>query len=411
MSRQDQDDRVAAQAAAQIAYNKEHAMDAPAYPEIVNRPAHSKLGASGAERWMNCVGSVKLLSFLGDDVSDEPDFTKEGTAMHEAAAHALLNDLDAWELVGETFYGLVMTPELADPIQVYLDYCRSLKGERYVEYGISSPVHPLFYGRMDFASYGRTLETVDLKGGQGIMVEVEDNPQCKYYSFGLIDGLERRTGGRLPDDLIVGLTIVQPRGFHHDGPVRRWETTVGEIKRWVHETLVPAMNATEYDDTLTPGDWCRFCPAKLVCPMLEGLFKVLATTDPKVIADQSDEAIGRSYPLAAAAKHYIKALEAEAYTRAMRGHDIPNTKLVHKRGNRVWKDGAVELAKAKFGADAFSPAEMKSPAELEKLPAAMNWVKEFAFTPTTGLTIALATDTRQAVKVTAPADRFAAVQT
>jgi hypothetical protein len=375
----------------------------------VTRPEHSPLGGSGAERWMNCAGSVALLKHMGEDISDEPDWTREGKAMHEGGAHALENNLDAWELVGMTFCQTVLTPELVDPLQIYLDYCRSLKGERYIEYAISSPVHPQFYGRLDFGCYGQILEIVDLKGGAGIMVEVEENPQEGYYAFGFIDGLERRTGGRIPDETVVRQTIVQPRGFHSDGPVRSWDTTVGAIKAWAHGTLVPAMNATAFDNSLNVGEWCRFCPAKLVCPMLTALFQAACLANPAHIPDMSDDAIGRNYTLSQGVRHYLKALDLEAYNRAMRGRTIPGGKLVQKRADRVWKDGAPALAKARFGNDAFTEPKLKSPAQLEALPAAKEWVKEFAYSPNTGLRFALATDPGQAVQVTAPADRFAAV--
>jgi hypothetical protein len=373
------------------------------------RPAHSPLGASGAERWMNCPGSVTLLQHLGLDDSDEPDYRREGVAMHEAAAHALLNELDAWELVGLEFNATPMTPELCDPLQIYLDYCRSLPGRRFVEYAISSPVHPSFYGTLDYGVLGDTIEIVDLKGGQGIMVEIVDNPQVKYYAFGLIDGVERQDGAAYADDKVVGLTICQPRGFHADGPVRRWETTVGALRAWVHGELLTAMNATAYDDSLEVGEWCRFCPAKLVCPMLTSLFEAACKANPKHIPDISDAALGLNFTLAAGVKHYLKALEAEAYTRAMHGHTIPGGKLVHKKASRVWKDGAVALAQARFGDAAMNPPAMKSPAEMEKVPSAKEWVKEFAYTPTSGLTFVLATNTGQAVQVTAPTERFAAV--
>ncbi len=376
------------------------------------RAPHSPLGGSGAERWMNCAGSIELLQHLGvEATSDEPDYQIEGVAGHEGAAHALDYDLDAWELVGRDFNNVTLTPALADPLQVYLDYCRSLGGERYVEYPISSPVHPNFYGTLDFGSLGKTIEIVDLKFGKGIMVEIEDNPQVKYYAFGLIDGLERHKGAQWRLDTVVGLTICQPRGHHADGPVRRWETSVGDIKDWVHNTLVPAMHATEYDHSLTVGEWCRFCPAKLVCPMLSGLFEAAAKANPKHIPDMSDEAIGQSFQLAAGVKHYLKALELEAYNRAMRGKTIPGGKLVHKRANRVWKDGAVEMFKQRFPDDAFTKPQFKSPAEMEKVPSAKELVKEFAYTPTSGLSFVLESATGTAVQVTNPAERFAGVDT
>ena len=379
---------------------------------MTERPLHSPLGASGAERWMNCPGSVALLQHVGMDISDEPDYRREGVAMHEAAAHALeqFPGLDAWELVGMEFNGTAMTPELCDPLQVYLDYCRSLGGEQYVEYPVSSPIHDQFYGTLDFGSLSETIEIVDLKGGAGIMVEIEDNPQVKYYAYGLIDGIERSLRRGFDKDMVVGLTICQPRGHHADGPVRRWETSVGYIKDWVHDELVPAMDATEFDQTLTVGEWCRFCPAKLVCPMLTSLFEAACKANPKHLPDSSDEALGRSFTLAAGVKHYVKALELEAYNRAMRGHAIPGGKLVHKKANRVWKEGAVALAAQRFGDEAWTEREIKTPAALEKVPAAKEWVKEFAFTPTSGLTFVLETATGSAVQVTAPADRFAEIK-
>lgn len=407
MSRADQDAAVVRQAAQQIAYNAAKEQERE-MPEAM-RPTHSPLGASGAERWLNCPGSVTLLKHLDLDESEEPDYRREGTAMHEAAAHALINGLDAWELVGETFFDTPMTPELCNPLQIYLDYCRTLKGERYIEYAISSPVHPQFYGTADFGCYGATLEVVDLKGGMGIMVEADHNPQLMYYAFGFIDGLERRSGGLIPEDTEVKLTICQPRGFHSDGPIRSWVSTVWAIKTWVHEKLVPAMQATEFEDRLTPGDWCRFCPAKLACPVLTDLFKAAALSNPKHLPDTSDAALGENYRLADGVKYYLKALEAEAFARRMRGRLVPHTKLVQKKANRVWKDGAALLAEQRFGPAAFNEPSLKSPAEMEKVPEASPWVKEFAYTPNTGLTLALDTDSRQEVMVTDPAARFADV--
>lgn len=378
----------------------------------MTRPLHSPLGASGAERWMSCPGSVALLELVGEeDTSDEPDYRREGTAAHAAAAHALWdgdgNSMDAWELVGMEFNQLVMTPELCDPLQIYLDHCRSLDGHRFVEYPISSPIHDQFYGTLDFGVLGETIEIVDLKMGQGIMVEIEDNPQLKYYAFGLIDGIERHGRRGFDKDTVVGLTICQPRGFHSDGPVRRWETTVGYIKDWVHDELVPAMDATAYDQSLQVGEWCRFCPAKLACPMLTSLFQAAALANPQHIPDMNDEMIGHNFTLAAGVKHYIKALELEAYNRAMRGKTIPGGKLVHKKANRVWKDGAVDQMKQRFGDDAWNPPEIKTPAQMEKVPAAKEWTKEFSYTPTSGLTFVLDTHSGQGVNVKSPTERFA----
>jgi hypothetical protein len=381
---------------------------------------HSPLGASGAERWMNCPGSVGLLRDLKLPESDEPDYRREGTAMHEAAEHCLRTGCDTWEIVGQTFNETVIDPPMADAIQVYLDDCRDdidQSSFHHVEYRISSPVHPDFYGSADFVAMlaaanrirldeigkdpNEVLKVKDLKGGEGIVVEPEDNPQMKYYAFGVIDGIERSSAVKLRDDLRVELSIVQPRAFHVDGPIRRWETTVGEIKRWVHEVLVPAMVNAELDDSLEAGPWCRFCPAKLVCPLLTSLFKAACVANPKEVVNLNDESLARSWQYRDAVKFYLNAMDAEVFRRLNSGVEFTGVaKLVPKKSNRVWNTGAAEAAKTKFGADAMDPATIKSPATLEKLsPAAKAFVKEYAYHPDTGLTVARWDDSKPAVKV------------
>ncbi len=41
------------------------------------RPVHSPLGASAAERWMNCAGSVTLIKQLDLEDTDEPEYPRE----------------------------------------------------------------------------------------------------------------------------------------------------------------------------------------------------------------------------------------------------------------------------------------------------------------------------------------------
>lgn len=384
-----------------------------------DRPKHSPLGASGAERWMKCPGSVTLLRDLRLPESDEPDYRREGTAMHEAAAHCLNNGLDAWEVVGQTFYKTVIAPEMGDAIQVYLDHVvpimKAAGADAWVEYPISSPVHKDFYGTCDFGAAvvepdgKHVLHVIDLKGGAGILVEAEDNPQLKYYAFGLIDGLERSYQREMRPEHTVRLAICQPRITWTDSPVREWETTVGEIKAWVHGTLVPAMNATAVDHSFDSGEHCRFCPAKLACPLLTSLFRAAATHNPKDVVHLDNDSLGRAYQLGAAVKHYITALETEAFRRLNKGEVPTGTKLVKKKANRVLTEIGQKLAKERFGDDAMTEPKVKSPAELEKLsPQAAAFVKEHAYTPDTGYTVALASDPRQGVLVKPAAEVFKA---
>ncbi|MGH7175192.1 MAG: DUF2800 domain-containing protein, partial [Minisyncoccia bacterium] len=266
----------------------------------------------------------------------------------------------------------------------------------HVEYHVTSPVHPLFYGTLDFAAIWDcipSVEVVDLKGGKGIVVDPVENPQMMYYAFGLIEKED------WPDSTAIRLTIAQPRGWQ-EKPINSWDTTVGYIRKWIADTLVPAMVRAEMDGTLDAGEWCRFCPAKLVCPMLTGLFKAAATVNPDEIVNYSDTAIGLNYNQVQAVKFYIKTLEEEALRRALQGRSVHGCKVVDKKANRVWKDGATDKAVAKFGDTAWTPPKLKTPPQIEELgPEGAKFVREFGYTPHTGYTLAREDDKRIAVKV------------
>lgn len=416
------------------------------YDDGVERDAHSKKGASSAERWMNCSGSTALIAAFELPETDEPDYRREGIAGHEAGAECLARGVDTWEIAGETYHETVIDADMAEAVQVYVDRVRPLIGDgpksgRYhneqffIEAKLAAPeIHEAMFGSVDFgalvsveiaatmnglpvmAELEGFLDVTDLKMGEGIVVEPDDNAQMKYYAFMLI----ATKFAELDDDFAVRLTIVQPRAFHHDGPVREWWTTVGDIKRWVVRDLLPAMHST--DNELQAGKWCRFCPAKLACPLLVSLFRAACTYDHKEVVSITSEALGLSYQKTEALKFYMKALEDEVYRRHMAGTDVPHTKLVNKKANRIFnptvtmkmegKDVEVpvlEAAKKLFGDGAFTAPELKSPAELEKLGSkAKEFVKEQAYMPVTGLTVALEGDKRTGIKVQSAQERFGA---
>lgn len=378
----------------------------------MNEPEHSPLGASSAERWMNCVGSTALLARLQLPPTDAPDYRQNGVAAHAVAAHCLLQGCDAWETVGETFETVTVDQNMADAVQVYLDTVRPhmtetatvMIEERIGKDHIRRP-HPQFYGTVDFAAYDtERLTVVDYKHGEGIVVDVEWNPQIMYYAYGIL-----LTRPNVREDREVLLKIVQPRAFHPDGPVREWATTAGEIINWAETQLIPAMEVAGMENSFKTGDWCRFCPAKLICPALVGIFGAAAKADMSMVPNLSNERLGLEWQQIAAVNHYVKALKDETQRRMLQAIDIPDLKLVYQKANRVWKDGAVDLATKQFGEEAFTKPEIKSPAKLAELGEdAKKFVAEWAFTPKTGLTVALASDKKPAVKVEKAVDTFAA---
>lgn len=358
---------------------------------------------------MNCPGSTALLNALRLPVTDEPDYQKEGTAAHEAVAHVLSNpDLETWEITGQRFGDNILADaQFVHAVDVMVGKCRkhiTPAVKVYIEEPLSAPnVHPLMYGRLDFATVSDSLAVIlSYKHGEGILVEVEDNVQEMYYAYML---LLKHPGVRR-----VVIYVVQPRAFHPDGPVRRWETTAEHICEWVERELVPAMHRAGKDRSFDAGKWCRFCPAKLVCPLMRSLFEAASTHDPKSVVTLEDQALGQSYKLIEAVHSYTKALREETHRRNMLGKKIAGTKVVAAKTNRVWKDGAEDAMRKRFGREAFRAPSLRSPAQMEEVgPDAKMLVKKWAYQPPGGPTTVLESDKRTALRVKSLEEQYAHV--
>ncbi|MDE2021066.1 MAG: DUF2800 domain-containing protein, partial [Patescibacteria group bacterium] len=157
--------------------------------------AHSPLGASSAERWLHCPGSVTLAKKIVLPDAEESEYAKEGTAAHEAAAFCLKHDFDSWEVIGQDFGGIVCTREMAEALQTYISHVRMLMAQHWmIEARIggdpNTRPHKDFYGTVDFAAYtdrrNEPLHVADYKHGVGISVDAEQNPQLMYYAYGIL---------------------------------------------------------------------------------------------------------------------------------------------------------------------------------------------------------------------------------
>ncbi len=371
-------------------------------------PEHSPLGASSAERWMNCSGSVALTHAVKTGEApeeDDPDYRRDGVQAHALAAWCLENNTDAWEGMGQ-IKGNVLTEDMMSAVQVYLDFAHKLPGtRRLIEVKMHVPeFHPLAFGTgdlvsirdpLDIADFGE-LNFVDYKHGEGIVVEVVNNKQLMYYVYLFIG--DNIAG--YPDDMVVHLHICQPRAPHRDGPIRSWSTTARSIRKWAAEELRPAMERTIKDRYLSVGEWCRFCPAKLICPAMTSLGDELTYHRTVPLKAMPAEQIGDFYQKAQWLKMFIKDLEAEASRRVLGGDKVPGIKAVQKRANRAWKEGAEEAALRDWPEDEiYTTPVFLGPPAIEKLPDGKLFVAEWAYTPDNGLTIALESDSKPAVSV------------
>lgn len=372
---------------------------------------HSMLGASGAHRWMNCVGSISLTNKILNDLSEEErtEFERpgepasEGTAAHEVTATALRMELDAWEFIGTEVIAdgreFVVDQEMAEGMQVHIDLVRGLmeeyaeQGARlYVENSMTSILDHEARGTADVVVFvpGVKIIVIDFKYGRGVVVE-PDSAQNKYYGYLVCESFE---SGGIKD---VDLYITQPRIPHSRGTVRRYSTTVKDLEDWFTSEVLPAMAATRDDDAnLTIGNWCRFCPARDTCPALKGeVLNFDTSLEPDYL---TDDELGDMLTTGDAIRKYLTSLGTEAFERLKKGATVPGYKLVYKRANRIFKAGGEAAIKKRFGDDAYEVPRFKTPPKIEKLEGGKKMVARWAFSPDTGFTVASDGDSRQAVR-------------
>lgn len=341
---------------------------------------HSELGASGAHRWLNCPGSVRLCK---EAVKTTTVYASEGTAAAKLAEICLLNGKNTASYLGATIEAdgknHEVTLEMAENVQVYISVIREdLKSagkgaELYVEKQFHLDwLYEGMYGRTDamVAQHFGLLRVYDLKYGAGVGVEVEDNVQEMYYALGPV-----KEGAY--DE--VELVIVQPRFDHPDGPIRRCRMTPEELLRWSQEVLLPGAVATE--DPAAPiclGEWCRFCDAMPICPaqkeramtVAESVFQPTpkAPPEPSLMTPEELKKVLDVAPLVAAWFESCKKYTRTLLESGMADPKEIGYKIIAGRKSRSWKDevDAEIVLKNLLGREAFE-MKLRSPAGAEKL--------------------------------------------
>lgn len=318
--------------------------------------AHSKLGASSMYRWSACPGSVKLCEGIPEQKSS---YAEEGTRAHELAAHLLLGKPVIWE-----------TQECKEAIELYVETVRNDAGSNKIlveqKFDLSE-IHPGCFGTADAVVYDpdlRLLRVYDYKHGQGILVEVHNNSQLKYYGLGAL----LKTGYPCRE---VELVIVQPRANHPDGPVRRWRFDTFDLAEFA-AYLSERAEATEKPNApLKSGDHCRFCPAAGICPELSKKALAVAQTVFKPQTAYDPQALSETLKKLDVLEGYAKSVREFAYNEAQQGRCPPGFKLVQKRATRKWRDNlSPQDLSSEFDLSAdkiYEPLNLKSPAQIEKI--------------------------------------------
>jgi hypothetical protein len=319
--------------------------------------SHAQLSPSSASRWMTCPGSVALCKDLPDSTSK---FAAEGTMMHTVAEECLnAAGINAAMYVGQKFsrdgFDCVFTAGHVDPVQQYVDYVNALvyttRGSLMVE--VKLPIGFMTgeanaNGTADAVIVaGDDLYVIDLKGGMGVRVDAEDNPQLMIYALAVVDQLSLAR-----DFKRVTMVIHQPRLNH----VSECTMSIEDLKAFGGEVLLAAAVTLDPAAPLVPSaKGCKFCKAKPTCPALRQ--EVLDTFENIAPTTASDADLGIAMGKADLIEGWVKAIRAETERRLFAGIAVEGWKLVQgKRGNRSWIDA--ENAEATLKAMKLTLAEM-----------------------------------------------------
>ena len=324
----------------------------------------SVVGGSTAKRVINCPGSVKLAAQMPPQPSSK--YADEGTLLHNAMAMIIETGCDPMSLVGTKYSESVLTAELVEekilPALAALDEIdpantADIAVESHVDFGNFIPEA---FGSTDvLMRVGDKAVVLDWKFGSGIPVPAEENPQLMFYACAAMR--TPRTQWAFDNAETIELVIVQPPH------IRRWEVSRRRLEVFEIELRNAVLRSQAPEPAIKHGDWCKFCPAKPICPAMNGAVERALKTQLDTV---SPELVGAMLKNADLLEDWIKQLRQFALQRLENGATVPGYKLVAKRATRQWADEATAVAAlTALGVDEseLMVTELKSPAQVEKV--------------------------------------------
>ena len=325
---------------------------------------HSNIvGGSTAKRVINCPGSVALVQKMPPRPSSK--YADEGTLLHNVMAELIMGDEAPEHYLGARYEDQILTQELIDnKIKPALEALDAIDSKRVMEIEAETRVGfgdllPGVFGSTDLIGrLGNRAVVLDWKFGDGVMVEVEENPQLMFYAAAAMRTPEAQWA--FDGATEIEMVIVQPP------EVRRWVTTPERIAEFELQLVQAVKQAEKPDAKLAVGDHCRWCAAKPICPKMTGAVdRALKVQIDALPAEQISTYLKNADML----ESWITDLRALAMQMLESGAKLPEYKLVAKRAIRSWTDE--EKAKVALFAYGLTESEVMetsvvSPAKAEK---------------------------------------------
>jgi hypothetical protein len=354
--------------------------------------AHSPFGGSVAARILGCPASVSLVAKVPEHLRRTSAYADRGTALH-AAMTLLIDEKETLEsLAGKTIGNYTVTDDDVEnalrPIFTYVEPLLNTRGaEFYLDLRVVFPTIPGAFGTLDLLiRLGDTIHIIDFKFGSGISVRAiypdgdNDilNPQLTFYGAAARHSLPEFFAGV---DKIV-LTILQPQSAELDAEmVSSVEVTHAELDAFIEAYRGACAEALSESPRLKRGAWCRFCPAKPICPehtkplldlaqfTLPAPLNLNGTFAAPIQKENYLQLLADGLNLVDAAKEIRTALHDQAKLALENGDVVPGYTLSAGRAERFWRDdepaAIVALESLGLSRKDIISEELRSPKQVE----------------------------------------------
>lgn len=339
--------------------------------------AHAFLPPSGADNWAACA-AWPTMQQTHPDLGD-PTASEEGTRAHELLARAIMGGVNPY---------LEAPEEMADAVMVAADYARSLPvAEWHVERHLSGErIAPgdANHGTPDLLGWhGLNLYVLDFKYGHRHVPHIGNLQLVNYAALEIENAVN--IDGLVEQNVMVHLTIVQPRAYGHD-PVRTWKIPAGELRAYANVLANAAARALRPNAPASTGPQCTYCNGRHACAALRqvaGAAIDLSNGGSSSIA-LTPAAVGAELALVDAAISRLDAVRAGLQEQARHtlqsGGQIPGWQMQSKSGREAWRLPADQVLA--LGVPA-GPAKPVTPTQARKAGVPPEVISLLASRPTT----------------------------
>lgn len=371
----------------------------------------SPLAPHNAATWVHCTGSVKLSQqFPRIETDRNSESMLEGRAFHEVAQRILESFKDGveGELVGRhqlidtlSRDNVLITDEIYDAALEYandvLKFCNSNGSLRALQVEQRIDLYDIIecmYGYCDAWCFSKStgeLVVWDAKYGHK-RVEAFENWQLITYVMGILRYLG--IDGHADQHIKVSLRVAQPRVFHRDGCIARWDVTASDLRGYFN-TLIEAANESYSDDAkCVTSSECFYCPARYACDAFRDNTMGLVDQVGDVTGSSlSGHELSIQLRILQRASKQVKALlssyEEQAIAQLRNGEQLPGYSIEQGKGRKRWKkdtpvDEIIMMGEL-MGVDPRKPVDLDTPTKLIKLGIDEAVINLYSETPSTGL--------------------------